>query len=173
MTIWLTADWHLWHTNILDLVDRPFPSMKEMHETLVSNYIAVVKPEDTVYFLGDMTLAINAWTLSSCTKLLASIPGEKVLILGNHDKYKVWSYLKMGFTSVHTHYLLKPEMTSPLTWLVHDPKRALGSGFCGHVHNNWLTTQKPYPLVNVGVDRWDFKPVDLRTAMTELNALQR
>ena len=43
-----------------------------------------VKPEDTVYILGDTMLGDNA-TGEEC---LAKLNGHKIMILGNHDTVK-------------------------------------------------------------------------------------
>ena len=50
---WFTADLHLGHFNIIKYTGRPFKSLKEMNETLIRNWNARVKPEDTVFNVGD------------------------------------------------------------------------------------------------------------------------
>jgi len=159
MTIWFTADWHLFHENIIQHTQRPFKNDNAMNFTLVTNYCAAVKDEDTVYFLGDLTMR-GPKQIDGVRKLVMELPGHKHLILGNHDRLKPKSYLKMGFVSVHTSLdIIRGGVSYHLT---HDPKDALpGIRFliCGHVHNNWRNRKQPYPTVNIGVDVWEFKPV--------------
>jgi len=52
--IYFTSDLHLGHKNIIKLCHRPFASLKEMDETLVSNWNQVVTNGDTVYIIGDL-----------------------------------------------------------------------------------------------------------------------
>jgi calcineurin-like phosphoesterase family protein len=51
-----------------------------MNKEMVEKWNAVVKPEDTVYYIGDFSLAFSP--VEVYTKLMN---GKKVLISGNHD----------------------------------------------------------------------------------------
>lgn len=81
---WFTADPHFGHARIIEYCKRPFGSVEEMNEKLVDNWNGRVRPEDTVYILGDLALGKVADSLEY-VKLLQ---GNKILIPGNHDK--VW-----------------------------------------------------------------------------------
>ena len=48
------SDLHLGHKNILAFDNRPFFSLEEMTETIISNWNSVVSKNDSVYVLGDM-----------------------------------------------------------------------------------------------------------------------
>jgi len=78
---WFTSDWHIGHSNVLRLDERPFADLDEMHEYLIKMYNHAVKPEDTCYFLGDMGLCKT----DVIQPIIKSLNGTKVLILGNHD----------------------------------------------------------------------------------------
>ena len=58
--IWFTSDLHLNHMNILkyEPISRPFDTVEEMNETLIGNWNACVKDDDTVFILGDLCMAI-------------------------------------------------------------------------------------------------------------------
>ncbi len=76
------ADWHYGHKNVLALDNRPFKTVKEMNEALVNNWNVEVKPEDTVYALGDMFLCKP----KEAAEVLKQLNGRKVLVKGNHDR---------------------------------------------------------------------------------------
>lgn len=61
MAIWVTSDWHLDHgqdegepvRGIMKHCARPFPHRAAMNAALLANCNRVVRPQDTLYFLGD------------------------------------------------------------------------------------------------------------------------
>jgi len=165
MTTWLTSDWHLHHDRIRDLTNRPFKNLDEMHSQLIARYNAVVQPDDEVWFLGDLTLR-SPNSIRPVQQIVVELPGQKHFVIGNHDCCKWDSYLKMGFRSFHSS--LDVWFGGRRCHLVHDPVDApLGTQWliCGHVHNNWKVRTQPCPTVNVGVDCWDFYPVELSVVM--------
>lgn len=82
MSTFFTSDLHLGHQNIIKYCSRPFGSVEEMNETLISNYNEMVSESDWVYFLGDICMGKIAETLP----LVSRLNGKKVLIAGNHDR---------------------------------------------------------------------------------------
>ena len=86
--IWLTSDTHWYHTNILKYCNRPFGSVEEMNEALVSNWNSVVKPDDHVYHLGDFCFGnVEKWNW--CLEP-GRLNGHIHLIMGNHDPDRVF-----------------------------------------------------------------------------------
>lgn len=76
-------------------------------ERLEKNWRALVREEDTVVIPGDISWAM---ALENCEKdfaFLQSLPGQKILLKGNHDywwstKKKMDAYLEQkGFSSLH------------------------------------------------------------------------
>ena len=51
--IWFTSDFHLGHSNIIRFCKRPFANAHEMNEAIAERMNSCVKPDDTLYFLGD------------------------------------------------------------------------------------------------------------------------
>jgi calcineurin-like phosphoesterase family protein len=82
MTVWLTADWHLSHQRIIELVERPFASVDEMNRTLIERYQDVVGERDTVWFVGDVCMGPIRESLATIGRL----KGHKYLVAGNHDR---------------------------------------------------------------------------------------
>lgn len=76
------ADWHYGHANILAYDARPFKTVEEMNEALISNWNNVISPDDIVYVLGDMFWCKTTEAISVLDKL----NGQKFLVQGNHDR---------------------------------------------------------------------------------------
>lgn len=82
--IWFTADTHFGHANIIKYCNRPFKTVEEMDEEIISEWQHKVEPDDIIYFLGDLTLDRNldrVWK-----KYLKRLTGNIRIALGNHDK---------------------------------------------------------------------------------------
>jgi calcineurin-like phosphoesterase family protein len=82
--IWVTADWHLYHKNILklEMSTRPYTCVDQMHEAFITEWGSKVSPSDTTYILGDLSFGTKAAT----SEVLSKMPGKKVLVRGNHDR---------------------------------------------------------------------------------------
>jgi calcineurin-like phosphoesterase family protein len=96
------SDTHFGHTNSWEKFKlpngdplRPFTSTEEMDETMVERWNAVVRPQDTVYHLGDVV--INRKSLHHVKRL----NGKKRLVRGNHDIFKDADYREVGFDSLY------------------------------------------------------------------------
>jgi len=81
MTIFFTADTHYFHEKIIGYCDRPFRYAHEMNNHLIANHNAVVKNNDSTYFLGD-------FAFGDPKIILPQLNGKKFLILGNHDRWE-------------------------------------------------------------------------------------
>lgn len=84
-----TSDTHFGHKKILEYEKdaRPFSSVEEMNETLISNWNSVVHDSDIVWHLGDFCFG------KSNMEIAKRLKGKKRLILGNHDTYPASEYL--------------------------------------------------------------------------------
>lgn len=173
--IWFSSDTHYWHANIIKYCDRPFKDVAEMNSTMKTNWNASVKPEDTVYFLGDFSFGSNENT----TELLSELNGEKILIKGNHDKGSIGTHIQRGFKEVHTsliiqianesvqlcHYPYAPpkevilEKNLKPEWFKRNPPRKKQWLLHGHVHSK-VRYQHEFQI-DVGVDAWNFYPASI------------
>lgn len=168
MTTYFTADTHFGHTNVIKYCDRPWETVEAMNAGLVANWNATVKPQDTVYCLGDFSLQ-PGWM----AKTTPQLNGRKILVAGNHDlcwrkEFAVQRYLDAGWSEVHRgtlDYDLQgtPVQLSHIPYESHDERyqnrRPVDDGrwlLHGHVHTCWKVKCK---MINVGVDVWDYKPV--------------
>jgi len=136
-----------------------------------------VHPGDVIYHLGDFALCSKKWA----SLLLERLPGHKVLIHGNHDGSRT-RMLDIGFDEVHDRLVHRGVL------MIHDPQDlvalpvpdSINLAFCGHVHEKWKlqsrTIHREFPesgqvirVLNVGVDQWDFAPVQWETALEALD----
>ena len=83
---WFTADTHFGHKGILGAMGRPFASIQEHDDLLVHAWNARVRPDDTVWHLGDFAMGSSP---ERCAELFGRLNGRKHLIVGNHDKPRV------------------------------------------------------------------------------------
>lgn len=159
--IWLTADSHFGHTNILKHSRRPFSNTYEMEEVIVSNWNDLVQQNDKVYHLGDFCW--KGWR--QATAIAQKLNGDIYLLPGNHDKRG--NLPRENITILPQYYELKIQegKTSTLFVLCHYPiqswnKKHYGSYHLhGHSHGNTSPQKGMEKRVDVGVDCWDFKPV--------------
>lgn len=92
MNVFLTADTHFSHAKVCTFTTpdgsflRPWRDVDEMDEALVENWNRVVKPNDKVYHLGDVAIQRKG------LQVLDRLNGDKILIKGNHDTFKIADY---------------------------------------------------------------------------------
>jgi calcineurin-like phosphoesterase family protein len=147
MKYFFTADTHFFHARIIGYCTRPFKTVEEMNEKIIANWNQAVKPEDVVFHLGDFAFKDHK-------ELLNRLNGTVVFIRGNHDKVGILIEAWIEFAGE--------------TWcMVHDPAsvaKDIGKYIlCGHVHEKWkVQKRKDQVFVNVGVDVWDFRPVQMK-----------
>ena len=110
MKRYCTADIHYNHARIIGYCDRPFKDVKTMQRALIKNWNDTVESEDDiVYIVGDMWMGKN--NVQKLEHFLKQLKGRKVLILGNHDDIKPFTYVKHGIESVHTSLILDSLLT--------------------------------------------------------------
>ena len=156
MTTWFTSDTHFGHKNIIKFEEgrKHFSSIDEHDDYLIDMWNKQVKPSDTVYHLGDLTLR----GIQKKREILSKLNGNIILIKGNHDAdreckkllqegllyeyHQVGVYMKVEGLMLHlTHY---PMLTGlrPNYFSIH-----------GHLHNNNVQLGvNSMNLINVGVD---------------------
>lgn len=166
--VWFVSDLHWCHANVIKYCNRPFDSVEEMNETLITNFNECVHPHDTVYMLGDIAL-----TSTNLNAILTRLNGHKHLIFGNHDKeirkekykhYFAWTgdYKEIKVEGQHIilmHYAMR-------TW----NKQHRGAWqLYGHSHNN-LPELPTLLSMDVGVDANDYKPISFEQVKAHMEA---
>ncbi|MDX0165802.1 hypothetical protein GOC43_28895 [Sinorhizobium meliloti] len=77
------ADTHFNHANIVSMQPRPFSTIEEHDEAIVTRWNAVVGDTDVVYHLGDFALGLN--NPGRIREIFNNLNGRKYLVYGNHD----------------------------------------------------------------------------------------
>lgn len=162
--IWFTSDLHLGHANIIEYCARPFANVDEMNEALVANWNARVKPEDTVYCLGDFALGLPEVGIA----LRSRMNGAIILIRGNHDR---WG--KARATALNMQVIegeAEVSFGDVIFHLSHYPRNATEkipgrTHLFGHVHEKFKVQEG---MLNVGVDVWNFHPITPQEALAAL-----
>ena len=193
---WFSADQHLGHACVLRFDRRPFADIDEMERALTENHNRTV-PESgaTVIFLGDLVYS-KGDRQTDWKRTVRSMHGDrKIVLLGNHDSHLAREYAKVFDAVIPEGEALMLRWRGREVRCVHSPEslcRAIrsdfrdrpagygavlqaletgdagieGAWFCGHVHSVF---RKLGPVVNVGVDAWDFCPVNVVDAVALLN----
>lgn len=172
MAIFFTADTHFGHANVITYCSRPFSSCEEMNETLMEAWAKSLRPEDTIYHLGDVVFGSKekGRTLLEQVKKL---PGKKILIPGNHDARHL-DALRHVFTlapPLHTIHVPDGKKSRVTCILCHYPLLTWEGVFHGsiqlhgHVHGIFPPTKQQ---ADTGVDAWGFAPVRLETLLQYL-----
>lgn len=156
--IWFSSDYHFSHDMIIKYCERPFETVEQMDNEIISRHNEVVRPDDFVYFLGDLTFRKDT------DELLRQMNGTFTYIFGNHDK-NIKRLPMMMDASIRK--------AGKQIHMTHRPDRAnVKCDIClvGHVHEKWKTKPvvrngnkevKARQLINVGIDVWNFYPVSL------------
>lgn len=182
--IFFTSDLHFDHADVIGLCNRPFSSVEEMNAELVKRWNKIIRPDDTIYVLGDLTLG----KYSDIYPIVTSLNGNRYLIRGNHDKFTHSQYLRLGFKAIFqevvfkqigrtlrlSHYPYKPTglhrifaYKSELRFLDQRPlKRSNEILIHGHCHGKYKFRNRS---IHVGVDAWNYRPVSLKEVESIVN----
>jgi calcineurin-like phosphoesterase family protein len=160
-----TSDQHFDHDRIIELCKRPFANADEMNEKMIANWNVVVKPEDTVHFLGDFAVG-KTTSPEKAADYANKLNGSVEFCVGNHDEALLRAYergMLERWIQRPLYYELKP--TKKLTIVLchyamrNWQYRGYGSWHLfGHSHGGAPDLGKS---TDVGVDRWSFAPVSL------------
>ena len=164
-SVFLVADPHFGHKGVCKFLGpdgaaklRPWDSPEEMDEALVANWNDTVRPKDKVYVLGDVV--INRKALATVGRL----NGDKVLIKGNHDIFRLEDYTPY-FRDVRGYHVMNGLLLSHIP--VHEDSLArFGTNVHGHLHANQVMKTDANGVrsidpryVCVSVEQIDFRPV--------------
>ena len=172
MRYFFTSDFHLGHFNIIKYCGRPFKTLEEHDETIITNHNNRVKEDDIVFYIGDFCFKNSAGGKKGegvpikAKEYLAKLKGKFIFIQGNHDRN---NSLKTPITKCHI------RLAGKTFNLVHNPEYVdmdVPINIVGHIHQNWTIKrikkgEKFTDAINVGVDVNGFKPITFEEVMSK------
>lgn len=151
--VFFVADTHFGDAAICRYENRPFESVAQMDEELVSRWNTVVEETDAVYVLGDF--GAEGYE----EKVLNQLKGRKYLIKGNHDTKSNEEYRKLGFCEVYDY----PIIIDGFWILSHDALYVNANmpyaNLFGHVHNSPIIKDYSNQHFCVSVERINYTPI--------------
>lgn len=157
----IISDTHFQHRNILNFKKndgsplRDFESIEAHDEALVANWNRVVRPNDSVYHLGDVVINRKA------LPILYRLNGKLRLVRGNHDVFKTKDYMQY-FEEIYGVRVFDSRLGNLI--FTHIPVH--DSQFCrfaanihGHTHANVVTGRNAERYIPMSVEHTNFTPV--------------
>lgn len=152
MSVFFISDLHLGHENMA--IKRGFSCADEMNEHIIGCWNSVVNKKDITYILGDITMERKR-----DYPLLDLLKGEKIVVLGNHDRRQdvrellkyvnsIAGMINYKGTHILTHCPIHPsELEYRFKFNIH-----------GHVHENTLDDIR---YINVSCEAINYTPIKL------------
>ena len=162
--IYLIADTHFGHANIIKYCNRPFSTVDEMNTELIKRWNDTVTNSDKVFVLGDFALG----SIAQIKEWGRQLNGSKILIRGNHDRYTSKVYQTAGFKQIIDY----PILLEDFFLLSHTPLFTTTTcsfvNIYGHVHNdiNYRTTTENSRCISV--ERTNYAPIPLDLIKKEI-----
>jgi calcineurin-like phosphoesterase family protein len=158
--IFFTSDSHFDHANFLKFTDddgkliRPFASVEEMNETMISRWNAVVKPQDKIWHLGDVTFRPEKFA-----RIASRLNGHKRLLLGNHDDARCFEVMRW-FDKVQLWRIFKDEnfVCTHIPILSGQFRHKVQFNVHGHLHQNVIDDPQ---YINICVENTNYTPISM------------
>lgn len=182
-SVFLTSDTHFGHQGICKFTNadgspvRPWDNPDDMDEEMVKRWNETVKPNDKVYHLGD--LVINRKALA----IMHRLNGDKVLIKGNHDIFKLDEYTQ-HFREIRAYHVMNGMILSHIP--IHEASLGrFGTNVHGHLHSNRVMKANGFDkktgtvtygnqidprYYNVSVEQTDFRPILFEAVVKRIEA---
>ena len=164
--VYITSDLHFYHKGILNFCKdtRPWRDVVGMTEGLIAEWNTKVSEKDLIFHLGDFSFK----GVEATENLLARLNGDKIFVLGNHDKVlrSSISSSKFGIKGIVDYLELRIDGVK--VCMSHYPMTTwnqAGRGslqFYGHCHNSLL--QPRGRQCDVGYDSWG-KIINIKQVM--------
>jgi len=169
--IYVTGDQHFGHANIISFCQRPFTSVEEMDEALITNWNNTVKRTDKVFILGDLSF----YNPDKTAAIVYRLKGYKVLILGNHDRQSAKFWLDAGMSEVSKYpivYMQKYILSHEPLSKPYSCDRNCYLNIHAHTHNNPLFPAVTRDSICASVEHHDYKPVQLNKLIQKIEEVQ-
>ena len=175
--IWFCSDLHLGHSNMYKFTNydgtkcRPWDNYEEAEEYMLQEFNKVLKPQDTLYCLGD----VASKTDRASYFFNALVPCRRILLMGNHDNKIGFKFLSKYFNEIRGAYNLENYIMTHIP-VSSGSKGRFKTNIHGHTHSNLITIDNngkiPDPWYrNVCVERTGFKLINFSEIKTETEKL--
>lgn len=175
--IWFCSDLHLGHSNMYKFTNydgtkcRPWDNYEEAEEYMLQEFNKVLKPQDTLYILGD----VASKTDRASYFFNALVPCRRILLMGNHDNKIGFKFLSKYFNEIRGAYNLENYIMTHIP-VSSGSKGRFKRNLHGHTHSNLITIDNngkiPDPWYrNVCVERTGFKLINFSEIKTETEKL--
>lgn len=177
--IWFWSDLHLGHENMYRFTNydgtpcRPWnpEQMYEAEEYMIQEYNKLVKPEDTVYNLGD----VGSRTDRISYFMDRLVKSRRILLMGNHDNKIGAKFLGKYFNEIRGCYNLENYLMTHIP-VCSGSKGRFKRNIHGHTHWNIITMDNngkiPDPWYkNVCVEITGFKLINFSEIKDETEKL--
>jgi calcineurin-like phosphoesterase family protein len=173
-SVFLVSDTHFGHVGVTRFLRddgtklRPWDNVEEMDEEMVKRWNETVRPKDKVYHLGDVVM--NRKSLG----ILRRLNGDKVLIKGNHDIFRLEDYSEF-FRDIRAYHPMNGCMLSHVP--MHEESLGrFGTNIHGHLHYRRVTKvahKQAKPEVDtryhcVCVELTDYRPILFEEVMKRI-----
>ncbi len=162
---YLISDPHFGHNGVCKFLRddgitklRPWETAEEMDEAIITNWNSKVRPSDKIYVLGDVVINRRA------LKTLHRLNGDKVLIKGNHDIFKLEEYISF-FRDIRSYHVMNGMILSHIPIHV-DSIARFGCNIHGHLHYRRIEVVDKFGKTsidpryfNVSVECIDYTPI--------------
>lgn len=189
---YFTADTHFSHGNILKYCSRTkymseeeidllsknirfnvsFDSVSRMNRELINNINSIVKPDDTLWHLGDFSFSARGKEYVTARKFREQINCKTVnLIWGNHDRYGISNVFNRTFDKATVKINNQTIIMDHEAHIIWQKSHHGAWHLYGHSHSNaeeWLDKMMPgRRSIDVGVDNalkilGDYRPFSFK-----------
>lgn len=159
MSAYMCADLHLGHNNIH--IYRQKESVAIHDEMVCDNWSDTVRSDkrDTTYVLGDIAFTEEGWLRFD------SLPGRKIVILGNHCTEYVSTSFIAGLKTVNSVHSMLRYKGCILTHAPLHPEHLRGKrNIHGHLHKHIVTDRRYF---NCSLDQIDMRPIEVGALFEE------
>ena len=153
---WVISDTHFFHDNIVRYAGRPVNHNHLMEDA----WKQMVGEKDKIVHLGDVAFGNK----ESLALLGPTLPGDKYLVLGNHDRRGKKFYNDIGFTIIEPFVMMYRGYDVAFS---HEPlfdytRGTKSLNVHGHIHQREMDDPK---YINASVELTDYKPVQIENLL--------
>jgi len=163
MKLFITSNQQFGREGAIQQYSRKFKDAKQMDEHMIKQWNSVVSDEDLVYVVGNF-----AWDPERAEYAIKRLNGTIIIMNGKWDRAskdlvsKLGSELGIAYNEEAIKYLNDINVVLSYWPLSDWPHREEGSISVIGIPKAQFNTNHEIKRVNVAVDYWDFKPVDIK-----------